>query len=108
MKKRRILVMAGIVSLYVVSYFWISRNSLAFNRRFGIDAFYYGPASRPEEFAGSSSLQRVHEFGKVVFYPVWRIDSIFGGPSYISAAPQIFSDVTNSPQGNVTNSIHAP
>ena len=82
----------GIVLMiaYVLSYFVISRVSLAHNRQYGIICFFYAPACSPVAFAKSKSLQRLHEFGKIFFYPIWWLDYSLGGPEYVSAAPQIY------------------
>lgn len=92
MRRKPVLIVSGILILvaYVASYVFVSRSSLALNRKYGIEAFYYTPPCRPDVFAQSQSLQQVHEIGKVVFYPVWRLDYALGGPAYVSGAPQIF------------------
>lgn len=98
MKKRTTLGVAILIA-YIVCYFLTSRMSLVRNRQFGIVGFFYAPPCSPTTFAKSKFFQNVHEFGKTFFFPIWWLDHALGGPSYISAAPQVYQPHTPTPGG---------
>jgi len=87
--KRCLIALALLVAIYAGMYFVVSRRSLAFNRQYGLRGFYYSLPCPPEKFAQSPGLQKIHQWGKKIFYPIWWVDKTFGGPLYISGPPFI-------------------
>jgi hypothetical protein len=79
---RKILI--GIV-VYVTVYLALSRISARMNSRIGVQGFFYVPVHATR--MNLSTLQRLHEAGNMVFYPVWYVDrTVFSGPP-VSAIP---------------------
>ena len=69
--------------MYVGVYIVISRLSLREMREDGVEGFYYVPCGA-ETVAKSVVVQRLHMVGVYVFYPVWLLDRLMGGPSFAS------------------------
>jgi hypothetical protein len=87
--KRIIFFTAIALTLYVGSYFLISRVGLNYMKAAGskLNGFLYVPCP-VETIVKSPMLQKIHWFGYYFYYPIWRVDSSWGGPgvSYIPSA----------------------
>jgi hypothetical protein len=50
-------------------------------KQYGGDSFYYVPCDL-ETLGNNRVVETLHIVGIYVFYPVWAIDRLFGGPMF--------------------------
>jgi hypothetical protein len=60
-------------------------------KQYGGDSFYYVPCDL-KTLSNSRILQAFHTIGIYVFYPVWVIDRMFGGPTFGTIPLDALSD----------------
>jgi len=89
-KRRRFVVLAGVLTVYVVAHLILSRISLSMcNTDWGTDnAFIYLPVHPDIVADHERPLLYVHIALRGFFYPIWKIDhEVFGGPWPMRSMP---------------------
>lgn len=90
LRNRTLVLLCGLL-VYVGTHFMLSRASLSLvATEWGVsDRFLYLPVSPTFAADNEVPLFYVHHALGVFFYPAWKIDHVFGGPSPIESLPMI-------------------